>query len=507
MTTQRFGGGLLLGTRAARAWIAAAVLVLGAFSPRLLGQTREHWYVLELGGQKAGWNMSRETRADGRITSESKMRLQVRRGPIQIGVSMDSEFVETEAGEPVSARSVRKMGASPVEQSFEFTGGRVKVRTTQNGTTRETESPLPEGAFLTPAAAERFVRQRIEAGAKEISVRSLDTSEGLAAVTAVYDGIAPERVKALGREIEATRMSVTASNAPGIPSRQWVDGEGVTVKVSTAMGGLDMVMTITTKEEALAEAEAPELMLATFVKPDGSPVKNARATRRATYTLSVAQGAMPDVPETGAQKVTAQGPGSVRLDVRADRFEPAPETDAGQASYLASTTMLDSADERVAGLAKKALDNAPADKPARAEALRRYVHRFIRKKSLGVGFATATEVVTTREGDCSEHGVLLAALLRADGIPSRVVAGLLYVDEFAGAQDIFGYHMWTQALLDIDGAKRWVDLDATLPADTPFDATHIALATASLGEGEAMQSLVGIAPLMGRLNIRVESAE
>src|SRR5690606_5201760 len=95
-----------------------------------------------------------------------------------------------------------------------------------------------------------------------------------------------------------------------------------------------------------------------------------------------------------------------------------------------------------------------------AEKLRRFVHSYISNKSLDVGLASASEVCRTREGDCTEHATLLAAALRFAGIPSRVVSGLIYAEEFAGRSRIFGYHMWTQALLPDDaGAMRWVDLD------------------------------------------------
>ena len=39
------------------------------------------------------------------------------------------------------------------------------------------------------------------------------------------------------------------------------------------------------------------------------------------------------------------------------------------------------------------------------------------EKDLSVGFATAADVARTAQGDCTEHAVLLAALLRASDIP------------------------------------------------------------------------------------------
>ena len=94
--------------------------------------------------------------------------------------------------------------------------------------------------------------------------------------------------------------------------------------------------------------------------------------------------------------------------------------------------------------------------------------------------------------------MLLAALLRADGIPSRLVAGLVYVEEFAGERAVFGYHMWTQALID----GRWIDLDATFT--DAFDATHIALTTASFaGDDPPLRALARLAAIMGSVQIEV----
>ena len=89
----------------------------------------------------------------------------------------------------------------------------------------------------------------------------------------------------------------------------------------------------------------------------------------------------------------------------------------------------------------------------RAEAMRAFVFDYIEEKNLSTAFASASEVARTRIGDCSEHGVLLAAMLRADGIPARVAHGLVFVPGFGKKkQGAFGWHMWTQAM--IDGAGR-----------------------------------------------------
>ncbi|XOV76957.1 MAG: transglutaminase family protein [Phycisphaerales bacterium] len=138
--------------------------------------------------------------------------------------------------------------------------------------------------------------------------------------------------------------------------------------------------------------------------------------------------------------------------------------------------------------------------------MRRFVYRYINEKTLGVGFATASEVVRNRAGDCTEHAVLLAAMLRAEGIPSRGANGLIFIDQFGTGDKVFGYHMWTQALLnDADGRPVWEDFDASWPK--AMDATHITTSVTDLGEDSMLDAYTTIARLLGVLAIEVESVE
>jgi transglutaminase-like putative cysteine protease len=170
--------------------------------------------------------------------------------------------------------------------------------------------------------------------------------------------------------------------------------------------------------------------------------------------------------------------------------------------------MINRDDEAIQRLTKQALEGAPKDPAARAERLRAFVRGYISQKDLDTAMASASDVVRTKAGDCTEHAVLLAALLRADGIASRVVSGLIYADRFAGANDVFAYHMWTEALLGVNGTPTWVDLDATLPATGPaFDATHVAVLTSAMDDGKTASTMASLVPLLGRLQIKVEHVE
>jgi transglutaminase-like putative cysteine protease len=133
--------------------------------------------------------------------------------------------------------------------------------------------------------------------------------------------------------------------------------------------------------------------------------------------------------------------------------------------------------------------------------LERSVRDLVTDKNFSTALASAAEVARSREGDCTEHAVLLAALLRCRGIPSRVAAGLVYVESLEG----FGGHMWTEAFI----GGRWIPLDATLGRGGAGPA-HIKLADSSLADN-APAPVTAFAPLIkllgGAARIEVIRAE
>jgi hypothetical protein len=91
--------------------------------------------------------------------------------------------------------------------------------------------------------------------------------------------------------------------------------------------------------------------------------------------------------------------------------------------------------------------------------LRVFVDRYIEHKDMARGFDIASQVARRKEGDCSEHAVLLAALGRSFGYPSRVVLGLVVLP-IGGAFRAFG-HAW----VEYHDGTRWRVSDAAVPPE------------------------------------------
>lgn len=487
----------------ARRMAVLATLLLAL--PALAIEDYDRWFILLLDGQRCGWSHEWQVTDGDRITTSTAMSMAIRRGATEVKIDMESEFVETDRGVPISSRSVQAIGSQPVTRELTWTADGVRIVTTQGTRTNQETKPAPAEEWLTPAAAAEYVRARLEAGADEITYRSLEPSEGLSLVKTTMSGFEPGSATLMDRSVDAIRCDAVISTAPNIVTRTWIDQDGKAVRTEIPFGGLSLTTVMTDQATAMVRGEAPELMVETLVRPD-RPINQPRRARSASYLLTVtAEGKLPDLPGTSTQSVELLETDRARVVVDLHRQSAAVVQD--RAPFLASSSLLDLDDPVLVTLVDRSLARTSDEPAARAEALRRAVYRHIRDKSLGVGFASASETCRTRAGDCSEHGVLLAALLRIDGIPSRLVTGLVYVDEFLGQQGVFGFHVWTQALLEIDGEPRWVDLDATLPAATPYDATHIALAVSTLDDGSSTSDMAAVATLLGTLKVQVERVD
>ncbi|HVN72478.1 MAG TPA: transglutaminase-like domain-containing protein [Desulfomonilia bacterium] len=80
---------------------------------------------------------------------------------------------------------------------------------------------------------------------------------------------------------------------------------------------------------------------------------------------------------------------------------------------------------------------------------------------------TAIDVLDRGKAECQGHAFLYAALARASGIPTKVVNGIVYSDDFG----VFLYHTWVESCI----GDSWVTVDPTFSQIRP-DATHIVFA-------------------------------
>jgi len=153
--------------------------------------------------------------------------------------------------------------------------------------------------------------------------------------------------------------------------------------------------------------------------------------------------------------------------------------------YLKSSALIQSDHPQILAAVSKI--TRPDESPlAKSQKIATWVYKSISKKPV-LSVPNALEVLNNKVGDCNEHAVLTAALLRAAGIPAQIEAGLVYLN------GRFYYHAWNLAYVG-----SWITVDSVFN-QIPADVTHLRLVR---GEGSEQLDLLGI---MGKIRLEVLS--
>jgi hypothetical protein len=283
------------------------------------------------------------------------------------------------------------------------------------------------------------------------------------------------------------------SDAP-TKSVSWIDDDQNVRKLTMPLMGYELTMQACSQACAKAPNQGTDILTHAMAKAPAAITTDA-LRHGLVLRLSAKDGGEPlHFASTDEQHVTAVADG-VELHVAplgaspgASREEPPTPADTAPNDWLQSDA------PEIRKLAAQGAGDAKTSRE-RMQRLEGFVRSYIVTKDLNVGYASALEVAKKPEGDCTEHAVLLAALGRALGIPTRVVDGLVYTNHYAGADHVFVPHAWAQAYVD----GHWQSFDAALFG---FDAGHIAL---SVGDGDPWRFYSGLDTL-GRMKIEAVAA-
>ncbi|HWB18733.1 MAG TPA: transglutaminase-like domain-containing protein [Phycisphaerales bacterium] len=468
-------------------------------------QTEEEWAVLALSGKKVGHVVTRTWTAGELVKTDSTTTMTFGRVGESARIEMQVSYVETTGGKPISITSMQKTSNQPVRMMVTFGEKTAEVVTEEGERESRKSEPLPSEKWLTPRGVEALMKEKVTSGAKAYSYATIDPSNGLKPGHFQGKLKGKKTIQEGGKDVEVSEWEATSDMMP-VTSTEFYDAEGVLIESRMPLGIGELVTRRTTKEEALANAEggAAEILTPSFVKPD-ERLPNLDTAKSVTLRVKTKDGKALDLPSAGGQSVQkTDDPSAELVTVQTEEGSEATDAEKGDQAYLRASGPISSDDALVKKLADSAVrtvadEHGVKSDSAKAEAMRMRVFRHISKKDLGTAFASAAETAKTRTGDCSEHAVLLCAMLRSQGIPARVATGLLYVDD-GSMTGFFGWHMWTQALID----GKWVDFDATLGPKQRYHVGHILTAATSLADDEPAGELMAVLTLLGNLEITVE---
>lgn len=479
-----------------RAVSTLALLLLLARSAPAQEVLDESWGVMTIMNLRVGYVHTVRTRhakpGGVEIETYSQSRMTVKRMGAGIELHSDVRHFETPDGKPLRFTSRMVMSSTPTLNEGVIENGRLKLKTTAGGITKEQELPWDPECLLMEGSRLLTLKKGFAPGTK-YTYKTFSAEFGkVNEVEVEVQG--PDTRKVKGKERPLTRVQAKSSLQQGVVVTAWMDEKGHEVAGETSMVGIKIVVEAATKEEALknAAAELPEIFFQTM------PRSNVALPRPREITALTVRMERPDgdfadwKPPTSTQSVRSRDAKTVTLRVEAPGPEPKPAPPGPEhAMFLKPSPGVQCDDEDIVRTARE-IAGDEKDRWLAARRLAGWVHRHIDKKSMDIGAASAKEVFTNRAGDCSEHAVLLTAMLRAAGIPAKVCGGYLY---YRGA---WGGHAWSSAWVG-----RWVDFDATL-GDGPADGARIKFSeTDAEDAGAVVEGMRGAGFMHGGMKIEV----
>lgn len=439
--------------------------------------------VVNLAGEDVGTMSALDVKKpDGKQLLERKTDLVLSRGATKAVLKTTTTATVGPKNEPISYRFEKTDGggALVVEAVIVDGGKSLKLTTKQNGAVVDNVVALPKNTtFMT--ALEHEVRSHPKVGKSTRSV----VLEEINAVTELTTNVTKT----------ATGSFLVQTTFEGITTEEEIDAQGRTLvsrTPSVAIVAYPWGKPPKDVEDALKGKKKADLLAVSTWK-----VKNVSLpAKRVVYRITTPDAAAFKVPEDARQKVLARTATTIDVEVKAGQTTNAALTAEQKKKALSATPYEAVNDERIVKAAKDAVGDAGTD-DEKVRRLANFVFHHVEKKGLDRGYAPAIATLESKAGDCTEHSVLMSALLRAQGIPTRIVDGVIVDGGNAG------YHEWVEVNLG----------KGFLPVDPTFNAWPAGPERLKLAEGSTLPdehlglSLAAARLLKSGVKLEVISAE
>jgi hypothetical protein len=439
-------------------------------------EIQEEWFAIYQHGSKIGYGRSEvRPQAVGYLMNEELLLRLNFLGEIQDISSWVQANLETD----FSVKSfIFRLKAGPVYYRLRggVKEGNLILVSQMAGQERSQQIPLSHPIYLSSAMKAFISQQPLDVG-KTYRFALFDPATMSQTMVPIRVE-AKETVQISTRNLEAYRLVM---DFHGVQLTSWVSPYGELLKEE---GFLGLTMVRSDRDEALEgfrEAEGGELVREAAVVSDRT-IAQPRQLNRLRLQLTGIAGEGLDL--SGGRQQWSNGELTVvKESLQEISSTKIPVISPPLAQDLQPSLLVQSDAE---ALKKQAFEIVGEQRNGlqAVRAISSWVYRNLEKRPT-LSIPNALAVYELRAGDCNEHSVLFAALARAAGIPTRIVAGLLY------SEDRFFYHAWNEVYLG-----EWIAVDS-LMNQVPADPTHIRLI---VGELDRQVELVRT---LGRLSIKV----
>jgi len=478
----------------------------------------EDWYVQKLNGKTSGWahHRSFETTEGGRVVIKSNVEevMNLNVGGTTLPMTMKAEFVESKEGHLLSLGFLQDDGMVEKVTEGRVEGGKLHLTIDSGGQVYQREINLPDDVIV-GYAEEMLTRKKGFVPGTTYSYKTFTPELGVQ--TFARKVVGKEKIEVNGAPVVLNRIDLSGM-APGVTMSEYRDDEGHTIAGKLPLLGMEFIMELSTAEDVAIVRQGKqegvdisELTFSKIVNPHPRP----RRVESARYLIKPVDGKpFEDLKlDGGGQKSreTAEGivlevsfPRKFLNEAAEAKEENVPEVGVAAASFavptdcpykecLSSGPYVQSDLPEIKQRARDIVANAK-DYLEAARKCEKWVRQNLNLSMGKMSFAPASVILEKREGDCTEAGVLLASLLRAEEIPCRLVAGVVQV------QGLIGFHMWAEVWGGKKGGEdTWIPFDSAVPSEGRVDATHIRLAAIS-DDANVNQGAMALAQVIGRVS-------
>ena len=474
----------------------------------------EDWYALTLAGAPAG--QLRVVRDDDgqRYRTTNEMSLKFQQAGANLNVRTVVEWIETHKGEPVrltviapsnevqgdqnattlpeqdAAKEGEVKATKNSKRAWQFDGKSAsKLVEGNDGTVSRVRDAVLDKPWLTPAAAERFIREQISKNSETLEYGSLQPGDTLGHVVVRSSFVGPTEFPFDGALIPARawRTQAAADSAQTL-SYYALDGKLLYSATNFGFGLLE------TRLCTKAQSTEPQGEQFTTVGGNGFELNEPIiAKSRAVYEVRPKHGEMPAIPGAGSQSVEVAGEGGIaRITVDINRSSAATAVELAEAAMHEGSPAITSIQEEAQRLAAQAMRETKGLGPrALADASHAVVYRRLTGNSSG-----------TNPGHSMgwKQAQMLAEVLRTHRITSRMVLGLAHQLNSEN-KAILRWRVWTQAMMD----ETWIDFDPS--SQDRFTAGHILIVVGPVGSDGAGINWAALARRFGDVDIKVIAQE
>ncbi|MBI3306293.1 MAG: transglutaminase domain-containing protein [Candidatus Omnitrophica bacterium] len=280
-----------------------------------------------------------------------------------------------------------------------------------------------------------------------------------------------EKINYQGKDLTAYIVRIKQDN---VETRMWVGEDGIVLRQESPTG-LVMEKEDTWKIFDAMRRERTDLpdLPNLYSIPSNQILKNPEALHRLRAKINTPNAEKDIILE----KIDLDKIENISWPIQGEESNP----------YLAPTPWIQSQDPSIL---KTARQLAGEEKSALRASLKilQWVHKNVSPVPT-VTIPSAVQVLQSRRGDCNEYTALFTALTRALGIPTKMMAGLVY------QEGRFFYHAWPEIFIG-----KWVPLDPTF-GQAPADLTHIPIV-----EGD-IEEQVGLVREIGKIKVTILEAK